>query len=323
LGIAKRAVVIIVVVGALLTVGGFYFLCFMPSVPSVAEKAREIVDSSQNANMAEERLRELMVKEKGIASVEIEGFGNKESLVLERELQSEAPVIKITLPFSHGIITVGLEKRTFYSQSIGVKMVIFGVAMVLVFCLVILFVLQGVNERLISIASYLKEAEPEELDEMTMENWPPEIKQVVASIDIFLKRVEKRLKLKVEEARRDRLFVHNAMVELVECLNQAAQGDLRVRAETSADIVGALGEAFNDAVAILENRVADAQKILNQIEKALEDKCEDSEELMEEIARAKRALFYFRTEITRRIERGTEGGDPSSNQREPEIEGAR
>ena len=305
MGIGKRIVVVILVVGALLTAGEYYLLCSIPSVPKTAVRVKEIVDSSKDPNAIEQKLREMISKKPGLVSVEVEGLGNGNSLILEKELQSEEPVVKVLLTFSRGVVTVGLEKRLFYSESIGHKVLLFGLAGIIIMSLVVLLMLQGVNERLLSIAAYLKEAELEEIDELTMENWPPEIKQVVASIDILLKRVEKRLKLKIEDARRDRLFVHNAMVELVECLNQASQGDLRVRAETSADIVGALGEAFNDSVEVLENRIADAQRVIHELEKAFGGECEDTEMIKDDLAKARRALFYFKTEVSRRVDAGS------------------
>ncbi len=314
MGVGKRVVVIMVVVGVLLTTGGYYLLCSIPSFPSIAERVKEVVETSKDPNSAEGLLREMMAKESGLISVEVEGFAEGDGLILEKELQGEEPVVKVSLPFKNGVITVGLSRSLFLKQSIGARVLLFGVIYLVVFCTVVLFILQGVNERLLSIAGYLKEAEIEELDELTMERWPPEIKQVVASIDILLKKVEKRLKLKVEEARRDRLFVHNAMVELVECLNQAAQGNLRVRAETPADIVGALGEAFNDAVAILENRISDAQRVLYELEKAFEGGCEETESIREDLAKAKRALFYFKTEVARRIESGSPAGSLSQSE---------
>ena len=300
MGIGKRVVVVIVVVGVLLTVGEYYLLCSIPSVPEIAVVVRDIVDSSKDPNAVEQKLRDMISKETGLVSVEVEGLSDGNSFILEKDLQSEEPVLKVSLTFRRGVVTVGLEKRLFYRQSIGDRVLLCGLGDIIILSLVVLLMLQGVNERLLSIAAYLKEAELEEVDELTMEYWPPEIKQVVASIDILLKRVEKRLKLKIEDARRDRLFVHNAMVELVECLNQASQGDLRVRAETSADMVGALGEAFNDAVEVLENRMADAQRVIQELENTF--RCDDAELIKSDLARAKRALFYFKTEVSRRVE---------------------
>ncbi len=298
MGIGKRVVLVIVVVGMLLTAAECYLLCTMPSIPKSVKQVKAILNSSENMNTAEQRLRNMMAKEKGLISVEIEGSGIETPLILEKELQSDAPVIKVLVPFNRGEATVGMERLSFFRQSIGYWMLLFGAVNIVVLSLVVLLMVQGASERLLSIADYLKEAELEELDELTMENWPPEVRQVVASIDILLKRMEKRLKLKVEEARRDRLFVHNAMVELVECLNQAAQGDLRVRAEVSADIVGALGEAFNDSVEVLEKRISDAQRLLNDLDQSLDD-TEENERLKEEIGKAKRALLYFKTEVSR------------------------
>jgi len=266
LGVGKRVVLAIVVVGVLLTAGECYLLCTMPSIPKAVEQVQAVLNSYNDMNTVEQKLRDLMAVDKGLVSVEIEGIGVESPMVLEKELQGDAPVIKVLVPFDRGEVTVGLERGFFFRQSVGHRLLIFGAVNIVMLCLVVLLIVQGATERLLSIADYLKEAELEELDELTMENWPPEVRQVVSSIDILLKRMEKRLKLKVEEARRDRLFVHNAMVELVECLNQAAQGDLRIRAEVSADIVGALGEAFNDSVEVLEKRIADAQRLLNDLE---------------------------------------------------------
>lgn len=287
------------IVGVILTAVGYYLLCFMPSVPSLVQKTKSVVESSENLRVIEDKLKDLMMKEKGLVSVEIGGLN---TLSITKELPDEEPVIKVSIPYSDGILTVGLEKREFYLQSIGTRVLIFGFVTILTLCFTVLLMLQGVNDQLLSMASYLKEAEPEELEEITMENWPPEVKQVVASIDIFLKRLEKRLNLKVEEARRDRLFVHNAMVELVECLNQAAKGNLSVRAETSADIVGALGEAFNDSVAVIEERIADAQRVLKELERTVEEGGDDIKQMKEDLEKAKRALFYFKTEMAKRID---------------------
>ena len=317
MGVGRRVVLAMVVVGLLVTGGGYYLFCLTQPVPSLAKKVQAVVDSSPNPNVAEEQLREIIAKEEGLISVEVEGFGQSNTLVLKKELLSEEPEVRVSLPCKQGVITVGLNRGLFFKQMVGGKIIIFGILLTLVLSGVALFLLQGVNERILSIAAYLKEAELEEIDEMAIENWPAEIKQLVASIDILLKRVEKRLKLKIEEARRDRLFMHNAMVELVECLNQAAQGDLRVRAETPADIVGALGEAFNDSVEILEKRISDAQRVIHELEKAFEGGCNDIGKIKEELNRAKRTLFYFKTGMSPRIDSGGQDNAGEENAASP------
>jgi len=296
LNINKKGVISVLIVGLAMTLAFYYLFLGRWGTPGVVADLKDVINKGYEGRLLQSKFNEIFSKEKGLIYIVLEGMEGEKLLTVSRSHKGrDVRVIELREPLETGILRVGFEARAFYRNTAGTGILFFGGGLTLVMALLLYLYLRGVSDRLYLISSYLKESDLDDVDALVREEWPPEIKRVVTAIELFLKKVERSLRIKIEEAKRDKIFAHNSMVELVDCLDKVSQGDLRVRAEATPDMVGALGEAFNDAITVLEERTAEAQELVRQLEGRLQTDTEETTFIKDYLDKLKKSLGYFKT----------------------------
>jgi len=296
LSINKRGVISVLIVGVVMTLAFYYLFLGRWGTPGVVADLEDVINKGYEGRLLQSKFNEIFSKEKGLIYIVLEGMEGEKLLTVSRSHKGrDIRVIELREPLEIGALRVGFEAGAFYRNTGGTGILFFGGGLTLVMALLLYLYLRGVSDRLYLISSYLKESDLDDVDALVREEWPSEIKRVVTAIELLLKKVERSLRIKIEEAKRDKLFAHNSMVELVDCLDKVSQGDLRVRAEATPDMVGALGEAFNDAITVLEERTAEAQELVKQLEGRLQTETEETAFIKGYLDKLKKSLGYFRT----------------------------
>ena len=296
MSISKKGAISVLIVGLAMTLAFYYLFKDTWETPSVVNKLENVVNKGYEGKLLQSKFNEILSKEKGLIYIVLEDLKGERLLAVNRSYKElDIRIIELREPLKTGVLKLGFESGAFYRNTAGMGILFFGSGLTLVMALLLYLFLRGVSDKLYLISSYLKESDLDDVDALVREEWPPEIKRVVTAIELFLKKVERSLRIKIEEAKRDKIFAHNSMVELVDCLDKVSQGDLRVRAEATPDMVGALGEAFNDAITVLEERLAEAKELVRQLEGYLQTDTDETTLIKDYLDKLKKSLGYFKT----------------------------
>jgi len=297
LGIARRGIVLVLILGACCTLISYYVFVNRWAKPKVARELEEFVSRGYGEETLRDRFKEVLINNDSVVYVRLDNLDGENVLTVKKSDSKiwTSGIVELKVPLDVGILRIGFQDNSFFRNTGGKALVISGLVTTLLMVLLVYFLLSGLAEQLNLVAGYIKGSDPEDVGALLEESWPPEIKKIITAIDLLLRRVERKLQIKIEEVKRDKLFAHNSMADLVDCLDKVSQGDLRIRAETAPDMVGALGEAFNDALVVLEERLSNVQGLIARLEKEMGKESVDLSRVKELLARVKMNLSYFRT----------------------------
>ena len=132
------------------------------------------------------------------------------------------------------------------------------------------FIKLGISRKLEDVAFYLSkiEEEMELLPQLIEEERLQEVKKILVSINMMVKQLKERLNVKLEEIRSEKLRMQNAMVEFVDSLERAVNGDYTVRMVVTPDLTGALAEIINDLLSNTERELAEIYRLVKKAERS-------------------------------------------------------
>ena len=154
------------------------------------------------------------------------------------------------------------------------------------------FIKFGISRKLEDVAFYLSkiEEEMEILPQLIEEERLQEVKKILVSINMMVKQLREKLNVKLEEVRSEKVRMQNAMVEFVDSLERAVNGDYTVRMAVTPDLTGALAEIINDLLSNTEKELAEIYKLVKKAERS-----SDKEHVLSEIrGRLERLKFSGR-----------------------------
>ncbi len=294
----KKGILFVLLLGVLWTLLSYYLFVSRWSVPSVVRELENLVNKGYSDEALRDRFKAILLNSNSVVYIKLDNLERENILTVEKSNSKvwASGIVEMKVPLDIGSLRVGFKDGMFFKETGGRAIFVSGIILTLLATLLVYFLLKGMEEQLNSVASYIKGSELDDVSALVNEDWPPEVKKVIVAIDLLLRRVERKLRIKIEEVKRDKLFAHNSMADLVDCLDKVSQGDLTIRAETSPDMVGALGEAFNDALSVLEERLSHAQALVKKLEMEIEGREEENLAQIKELLRKLRmSLGYFRT----------------------------
>ncbi len=296
MSIGKKGGFLIFLLGVLATLIFCYFLLGMFNPPNVMKNIMRNLNNTPAP--LENQFKQILSSHNDLKYLVLQGPDGKNLLNMKKKGTVPAEeIIELKRNFGENILKAGFSKKAYYKKTAGHILLVFGFCLTLLLAFTVSVFIQGLAEKLQLISAYLKESDLADIDELVKEeDWPPEIRRLISSIDILLKKIEKNLKIKIEEAKRDKLFAHNSIVGLVDCLDKISQGDLRVRATSTPDMIGALGEAFNDAMASLGEKIERVKKLTEQLQELLQDNGSKAPQAKECLDKLSQTLGRFYTE---------------------------
>jgi methyl-accepting chemotaxis protein len=300
--INKKGGLVIFSLGILSTLIFYYIFLDALKTPdimkNIMKSVNNITTTKYDITALENQFKQILSEHYGLEYLVLQNPEGENMLDIRKtEEIDEQDILELRRNVEDLVLKAGFNKKVYYKKTAGPSFLLFGIGLTLILAFTASVFIKGLADKLQLISAYLKESDIADIDELVKEEeWPPEIRRLVASIEILLKKIEKNLKVKIEEAKRDKLFAHNSIVGLVDCLDKVSQGDLRVRATATPDMVGALGEAFNDAMASLGERIGKIRKLITQMEEMLQDDTPKVNQVKECLERLNRILDHFSTE---------------------------
>ncbi len=294
----RKGILFVLLLGVLWTLVSYYLFVSRWSVPGVVRELESLISKGYSDEALRDRFKAILLNSDSIVYIRLDNLEKENILTVEKSNSKvwASGIVEMKVPLDIGSLRVGFKDGMFFRETGGKAIIVSGMVLTLLVMLLVYILLKGMEEQLSSVATYIKGSELDDVSALVSEDWPPEVKKVIVAIDLLLRRVERKLKIKIEEVKRDKLFAHNSMADLVDCLDKVSQGDLSIRAETSPDMVGALGEAFNDALSVLEERLSHAQALVKKLEMEVEEGGgENLVQIKELLRKLKMSLGYFRT----------------------------
>ena len=297
MGTTRKGVIFVLLLGVLCTAIFYYLFVSRWSVPKVVRELEGLVNKGYSDETLRDMFKAILLNNDSVVYIRLDNLEKENVFTVEKSSGKvwASGVVEIKVPLDIGGLRVGFKDSMFYKETGGKAILITGLVMTILMLVLFYVLFKGMEEQLGLVASYIKGSDIEDVGTLIEEDWPPEIKKVIVAIDLLLRRVERKLKIRIEEVKRDKLFAHNSIADLVDCLDKVSQGDLSVRAETAPDMVGALGEAFNDALSVLEERLSHAQALVKKLEMEMEREDGNLAQMKELLRRLKMSLQYFKT----------------------------